>query len=283
MSVNLLPPTLAIKDWIDQAVVQLQQIGIPTARLDCEIILAHTIRQGRTYRHADSDDILSPRQQEIADARLQLRLDRTPIAYIIGHKEFYGRRFQVTTATLIPRPESEMVIEILKDQIPKNTSLLPTNLKLVDVGTGSGCLGITTKLEFSDLNVTLLDISQHAIRVAEQNAINLKADVQIIRSDLLNDYPFQADYIVANLPYVDPEWQRSPETNHEPALALFADDKGLALIEKLIEQAPSRLSIGGLLILEADPCQHQTIVKLARLAGFSHVETRDYIVCLRRD
>src|SRR5664279_4030502 len=119
MSANSLPPMPAINDWLKDATATLSDIGITSARLDAEIILAHTLRKPRTYLHAHGDEQLSSRQRDIADTRLQLRLDRVPIAYIIGHKEFYGREFRVTTATLIPRPESEVMIELLTDILGK--------------------------------------------------------------------------------------------------------------------------------------------------------------------
>ena len=115
MNANSQQKTLAISEWIRSAFTRLKDADIPSPRLDAEIILAHTLRKGRTYLHAHSDESLTDRELEVAEARLQLRLDRTPIAYIIGHKEFYGRQFRVTPATLIPRPESEAIIDILKD------------------------------------------------------------------------------------------------------------------------------------------------------------------------
>jgi release factor glutamine methyltransferase len=272
-----------IHSWIHSATIQLVGVGIDSAKLDAEIILAHTIRKNRTYLHAHGDESLSDRLREIADARLQLRLNRTPIAYIIGHREFYGRRFRVTPATLIPRPESETIIELLKEHTPHNHSLLrQPALRLVDVGTGSGCLGISAKLELPELDVTLLDISQHALVVAEANAKALQADVHILKSDLLANYPLSVNYIIANLPYVDPTWERSPETNYEPPLALFADDNGLRLINKLLEQAPTRLIAGGVMLIEADLRQHSVIIKRAKQYGLSHLTTSGFIVCLRK-
>lgn len=283
MNENLPLKALAIKDWLREAARQLAEAGISSAKLDAEIILAHTLRENRTYLHAHDDELLSPRRREIADARLQLRLDRTPVAYIVGHKEFYGRLFRVNPSTLIPRPESEMIITLLKELTAQpSLGLHDTPPRLVDVGTGTGCLGITAKLEIPELQVTLLDVSRHALKVAETNAKWLHADVSLTRSDLLQAYPLQADYIVANLPYVDPEWERSPETNFEPALALFADDEGLALINKLIDQAPSRLNPGGYLLLEADPRQHTAIIHTAKAHGFALHEKRDFIVVLRK-
>lgn len=272
----------AISEWLAEATRQLQAAGITSARLDTELILTHTLRKPRTYLHAHGDELLSSREHEIADARLQLRLDRTPIAYIIGHKEFYGRPFRVTTATLIPRPESEAIISMLADAEPTTQPLLPETRRLVDIGTGSGCLGITAKLEHPELDVTLLDISNHALRVAEQNAAALHADVQCIKSDLLSNYPFIAHYIIANLPYVDRDWERSPETNHEPSLALFADDDGLSLIKKLITQLPNHLTPGGVAFFEADPRQHDTIITFAAQHGLIHDRTEGFIVSLVR-
>ena len=276
-------PTL--KDWLTDAVAQLKAADIPSARLDAEIILAHCLRQPRTFVHAHDNEELDSRTTEIADARLALRLGRVPIAYIIGHKDFYGRRFLVTTATLIPRPESETLIDMLKKLAPKNTSLLgETTFTIVDVGTGSGCLGITAKLEIPDSRVTLIDVSPHALKVASSNATRLHADVHILKSDLLSDYPLRAHVIVANLPYVDPLWTTSAETAHEPALALFADNNGLALIKKLIDQAASHLYDKGHLLLEADPRQHADIIRFATSKKrFSTVTTDGFCILLRKN
>lgn len=279
MNENLLPPTPAISVWLAWATSQLQAVDIRTARLDAELILTHTLRTSRTYLHAHNDDLITERQHEIANARLRLRVERVPVAYIIGHKEFYGRQFHVTSATLIPRPESESLIELL-EEVLRQQSLIDQPRRLVDVGTGSGILGITAKLEHPDLDVTLIDDSRHALLVAEKNAKVLEAAVTTLRSDLLSAYPYEADIILANLPYVDPEWERSPETDHEPAHALFANQKGLALIYRLIDQTKASLVLGGSLILEADPEQHPAIITYAQQRGFLHQTTEDYGVLL---
>ena len=103
----------SIANWLASATDQLRAIGITSARLDAELLLAHTLRKSRTWIHAHGDEMIDSRTKEIANARLDLRLDRVPIAYIIGHKEFYGRLFKVTASVLIPRPESEAVIDSL--------------------------------------------------------------------------------------------------------------------------------------------------------------------------
>lgn len=277
------PSALTVKDWLDLATRQLVFADISSARLDAELILAHTLRKNRTWLHGHGDEPLGERMVEIANARLDLRLDRVPVAYIVGHKEFNGHRFKVTTATLIPRPESESLIELLNVAVPKNARLLHDRpLRLVDVGTGTGILGITAKLEHPELDVTLIDNSRHALNVAEENAQNLHAEVDVLLSDLLIKYPFVADIIVANLPYVDPEWERSKETDHEPAAALFAGNHGLAVIFELLAQTQEKLAVGGKLILEADPEQHAAITKEAAKYGLVHSETRDYGVLLEK-
>lgn len=254
---------ITINSWLARAARQLVNVGITTAQLDAEVLLAHTLRKPRTWLHAHIDEELDPRTIDIAQARLDLRTDRVPLAYIVGHKEFYGYNFRVTTATLIPRPESESLIDLLEHtsatRLEKQT--------LVDVGTGSGCLGIVAKLKYPHLDVTLVDKSRHALAVAERNAKDLKAEVNLLESDLLESYPQTASIIIANLPYVNPKWERSPETDHEPSLALFADNNGLALIERLIQQTLSKLEKDGFLILEADPEQHEEIKKAAQAAG----------------
>ena len=271
-----------IHDWLSEATEDLKKAEIPTAQLDAELILSHTLRAPRTYLHAHPDNEILAREREIADSRLALRVDRVPLAYIIGHKEFYGRQFIVTPSVLIPRPESEAIIDVLKEALPDTTALLDNTKRLVDVGTGSGCLGITAKLEFPELDVTLTDISRHALAVAEKNAKALHANVTTIRSDLLHSYPLQPAIIIANLPYVDETWERSPETNYEPAAALFARGGGLSFIKRLIVQASQMLPTGGLMLLEADPEQHQAIQAMARTHGFRHVLTRDYCLAFKK-
>ena len=248
---------------------------IPNARLDAEIILAHTLNKPRTWIHAHGDEELDARRCDIADARAQLRLERVPVAYIIGHKEFYGRRFRVTPDTLIPRPESEALITLAKKYAVDARHA-------IDVGTGSGCLGITLALELPKLSITLSDTSKRALQVAEQNAKTYSTNVRLLQSDLLDDYPLRADLIVANLPYVDTSWtENSPDLVHEPASALYAAEHGLGLIKQLLVQAPAKLSPNGVLLLEADRRQHEEIIKDAVAHHLEHLETDGLALAFR--
>jgi release factor glutamine methyltransferase len=268
---------MKIAEWIKDATSELKQAGIESARLDAELILAHTLRKPRIYLHANDYLPITDRQEDIANARVQLRLEHTPIAYIVGHKEFYGRSFKTTPAALIPRPESEAIIELLGTVVPKNLSLLPDKLRLVDIGTGTGILGITAKLEWPELDVTLIDISNHALSLAKENAQALHAHVKFLRGDLLRGYASPVDIILANLPYVDRGWQVSADAHAEPELALYADDHGLSLIRELVGQAELLLKKGGSMLLESDVRQHAAVIALAEQHGFKHTHTEGLI------
>ena len=268
---------MIISEWLKIATKSLKTANIPSARLDAELILANTLRKNRTYLHAHLDEEIDPRRFDIANARLDLRLDRVPIAYILGYKEFYGRRFTVSPSVLIPRPESEDLISLFLELTASEIA----EKVLIDVGTGSGCLGITAKLERSNLSVILSDISKPALNIAEKNANALNADVHIQQQSLLNGQLKPVDYIFANLPYVDKNWDVSPELQYEPDIALFAEDEGLKLILQLISQAPKCLTPDGLLFIEADPQQHNRIIDEATKKGFIKERISNYILVLR--
>lgn len=268
---------MIISEWLKIAAKSLKTANIPSARLDAELILANTLRKNRTYLHAHLDEEIDPRRFDIANARLDLRLDRVPIAYILGYKEFYGRKFTVSPSVLIPRPESEDLISLFLELTASEIA----EKVLIDVGTGSGCLGIAAKLERSNLSVILSDISKPALNIAEKNANALNADVHIQQQSLLNGQLKPVDYIFANLPYVDKNWDVSPELQYEPDIALFAEDEGLKLILQLISQAPRCLTSEGLLFIEADPQQHNRILDEAVKNCFVKERVLNYILVLR--
>lgn len=300
MNANLKQPTPAINQWLTDATAKLTSVGIDSAHLDAELILAYPLGKNRTFLHSHSEQIICSKDLKISNSYLLKRLKRMPIAYILGFKEFYGRNYKVSPAVLIPRPESEQIIEILREILPPSDNHLPTTTSsvadpealppttyhllptnLVDVGTGSGCLGITAKLEFPYLDVTLTDISQKALNIATLNAKGLVADLECLKSDLLASIRSNPNIIVANLPYVDKNWDCSPETAFEPSLALFADDGGKLLIKRLIIESSQKLSPNGYLILECDPRQHKSLTAFAKKHSFKIISKTKFVLAFQ--
>lgn len=216
--------------------------------------------------------------------------NNTPQAYKDGIKDFYGRNFIVTPDVLIPRPETEQIIDAVLNLagisylpgVKPSPRLLPPNPIICDIGTGSGCIAITVKKEFPEARVYATDISEKALKIAQKNAKIHGAHLHTIISHLAekvnsSDIP-TPDVIVANLPYIDAEWDwlDKPALSHEPSIALYAADHGLALIKELIGQVVAlRIPY---LVLEADPCQHQEIISYATKKGLQHLETRGFIL-----
>lgn len=199
---------------------------------------------------------------------------------------FYGKDFIVTPDVLIPRPETEMIIDAVLNLVGKpylpgvkpSKAKLPEDLKIVDVGTGSGCIAVTLKLELPEATIVATDISEKALRVAKENAHDLGAKVEFLQGNLLESIDIKPDLVVANLPYVDENWDwvDKEALSCEPSIALYANDGGLELIYKLIDQVAEREIQH--LILEADPCQHERITKYAKKKGLKHQETRGFVL-----
>ena len=206
------------------------------------------------------------------------------------NKDFYGREFEITKDVLIPRPETEQLIDSVlslagKPYLP-GVKPTPRVLKekpiILDVGTGSGCIAITLALELKEAKVYASDISEPAIKLAQKNANELHAPITTIISYLLEKVNFTPDVIVANLPYVDPDWPwlDKASLSKEPATALYAEDGGLALIKQLLDQATSKQI--EYLVLEADPCQHDRIISYAS-NKYHLIDQRGFILSMRRE
>lgn len=195
-----------------------------------------------------------------------------PLAYQIGRQDFYGRDFFVTPDVLIPRPETEQLIDAVlnlagKPYLPgvlPSARKLPKNPKILDVGTGSGCIAITLKLELPEADVSAVDFSEKPLLIARKNAKTLGAKITFKKSDLLEKIDFAPDLIIANLPYVDTSWDWLDKISlsYEPETALYAEDGGLSLIKKLIDQSAQKKV--PYLVLEADPSQHNRIIAYAK-------------------
>jgi release factor glutamine methyltransferase len=258
-----------ILSWLEKAKTKVPSI-------DAELILLNILREkDRTYLISHDTRDLTEVEEEKANYYLNERAKNKPLAYIINSKEFYGREFYVDENVLIPRPETEDIIDIVK-KIAENIDY-PI---IYDVGTGSGCIATTLKLEIPKAKVVAIDNSDKALEVAKKNSTKLHSDIILQKSDLLNDAPDRnIDIVAANLPYVDKawDWLDFDSLEYEPLTALYASNDGLALIYELINQVSARPDIKHL-ILESDPSQHQKIIDYCHKKGLELVETRNFIL-----
>lgn len=261
---------MLVREWLNQATQRLTEAGISSSRLDAELILAHCMNISRSHLLAQQHNTLLDTEITQAQMLLGRRIVREPLAYIFGQTEFFGLNLHVNPCVLIPRPESEALVEAA-------ISHSPTGVRLHDVGTGSGALALAIKKHRPDLVVSASDISPDALQTARRNASKLKLDISLSKTDLLTGV--KAEVIIANLPYVDTQQERSPETQYEPAMALFAENHGLALYEKLFNQIPSCCK---LVIVECEPQQRHSISEYAKNQHFMHDEIAPFISLYRR-
>ena len=264
---------MTLKEWVENAKAKV-------GGLDAELIAMAALG------FSDRVDVVLYSQDEYdfseADKMLEKRITGIPLAYIVGQKEFYGRNFYINSNVLIPRPETEqMILSVLGIVDAEKME----HVSILDVGTGSGCISVTLKLELDadgvEADVSGVDISAPALEVAQKNADSLGAKVKIFRSDLLESIESLPDIITANLPYVDMDWDwTSPELRFEPALALYAGDGGLKLIKKLIDEITDRKTDNKrrFLLLEADISQHDDIIRYAGEYNFEKISHNGYII-----
>ncbi len=270
-------PCLTLREAVSTAAGQLRAGTSPASDplRDAETLLLHLLKAPRTLLFTEPDRKLTFAQQDAYAALVNRRLAYEPMQYIIGQQEFYGLNLRVTPAVLIPRPETELLVEAVLQRLPHDHTL-----RIADVGTGSGAIAATVAANLPQAQVFALDLSAAALEVAQANVAThgLEQRVRLVESDLLAAVAAEDafDAILSNPPYVplsDRETLHPQVREYEPALALFAEDDGLAIYRRLIPQAFAALKPGGLLALEIGYGQSAAIVEM--LATWSSVEVLD--------
>lgn len=259
-------------------------------RLTAEVLLAHILGLARTQLLARPEQTVTSTALTKYERLVERAADGEPLAYLDGHREFYGLDFLVDSRVLVPRPETELLIDLAlrftaelaenaeiaeKDSANSANSALSavkSPLSILDVGTGSGCIAVTLAVKLPSARITALDISADALAVARANAErhDVADRTQFIQSDLLSSFQLPTSHfplLIANLPYIaSEELQQLPVSKHEPILALDGGPDGLALIRRLLKDAPRVMAAGGRLLLEINDEKSAEASDIARAA-----------------
>ncbi len=262
---------MTVSDWIGQARSRLQKLGLKSSSLESQILACKGLGESRAWLIGHGESVLSIEQIQQLEGLLVRRLNHEPLAYIVGKREFYGRDFIVDSRVLIPRQETEILVEYVLAHCQLGQSVL-------DLACGSGCIGITLALERPDLQVVASDVSADALAVAAGNSERLSAKVKFVESDLLSGFRCQKfNWIVSNPPYVASDDNLSEEVkDFEPSVALYGGDDGLDIYRRLAEEAADFLeNAGGQLVVELGAGQVGPVLDLFLEAEWQHVATRD--------
>ena len=252
---------MKIKDNLNISGELLMKSGSPDSRLEAEILLRHVLKIDRATMFSNLENILDSKQENDIAELVQRRLANEPLSYITGTREFYSLDFQITSAVLIPRQETETLV----DEVIKIAKENP--LKIVDVGTGSGAIAIALAVNLPLAKIIATDISVDALHVAESNTKmnDVFSRINLKQGNLLDVLDEKVDVIVSNPPYIPSNQieHLQPEVKKEPHIALDGGSDGLEYIRKLIGNCSEKLNNNGHIFIEVDPSQSEEVLKIA--------------------
>jgi len=252
---------MTIKEAYDYALLELQKNNILSPRLDTEVLLSHTLNVDKTFIYSNDNYELSNDNIDLFYSLVKRRISKEPIAYIVGHKEFYGLQFKVNQNVLIPRPETEHLVQYIIDKAPRKSTLL-------DICTGSGCIPISVEVNRRDISTFFSDISKTAIEVAKDNYREIrKKEPFYFISDMFKSIPkdFKFNIISANTPYVKSGDLLTVDESikwYEPKLALDGGKDGLDYYKILFKEAYKFLYHLGEIVIEIDPFVYSGIITI---------------------
>lgn len=262
---------MQVQQWLQQATVQLTQAGSDSAKLDAELLACLALQKNRAWLYGFGDQQLTQPQLQQLNSLLTRRSTGEPIAYITGQREFWSLTLNTHPSTLIPRPDTETLVEWALE-LP-----LPIDAQVLDLGTGTGAIALALASEQPNWQITGVDYSQEAVVLASSNAqLNQLEQVQFQQSDWFSTVTDKFDLIVSNPPYIDAQdpHLKQGDVRFEPHTALVASKQGLADIEHIISQAPKYLQKDGWLLLEHGYQQATAVQQLLQQHGFKKIETK---------
>ena len=246
---NLKTP-ITIEEALGEAFSRIKSIS-ETPNLDAQLLLGHSMGVSRTWVIGHAHDVITPNVFKNFQSLISQREMGVPLPYILGWWEFYGRRFRVSEEVLIPRPETELLVEVAINYLTQNSA----RQFVLDIGTGSGCIAISLAAEMSRLEILATDISRNALGLAKENAVEhgVSERIHFVQMDLSTGLSAQLDVVCANLPYIPGEQLQNLEVaNWEPSIALDGGVNGLSQIIDLLDDLPRIVQPGGMILLEVE-------------------------------
>lgn len=264
-----------VKEIVAQAATELKEAGIEENQIDCWLLAEHFLGVSRQDIFIEPEKKVSEADAEKYMTGVQLRLNHVPLQHITGHQQFLDFDFLVNENVLIPRPETELLVEQVVCYIDEEMSDKKNRIKVLDMCTGSGCIAISVDRLCEKADVTAVDISEKALETAKENNDRNNGNVSFVKSDLFENIKEKYDIIISNPPYIpsgDMEELMEEVRAHEPHLALDGSDDGLKFYRKICKMAREFLNADGKIFFEIGFDQGETVPELLRMNGFTNIQ-----------
>jgi release factor glutamine methyltransferase len=277
-----------VGEYLKSATDTLNKYSVPTARLDALILMEFILGIDRAKLLSSLNQTITRQHINLFNRAIAKRSKHMPVAYITHRTEFYGRTFYVDSNVLQPRPETETMIDLFKslvDKVPqyRKSRLLANGLHVADVGTGSGAIGITAKLEVENILLDLIDIDSKALKVAKKNVVIHTIHAKTILVDLLPNKGNAYDILLCNLPYIPDNFHINLAAGHEPSIAIFGGKDGLDVYRKLFKLVSNIQHKPLYIFTEALPSSHSKLKALAAMHDYLLYTSEDFIQLYKLD
>lgn len=276
-----------VDQYLTKSLAVLKNSSIPSPRLDSLLLLEHVVEIDRATILAHPEMKLSTSQLARLEKLLTKRISHIPIAQLVHFGYFFGRKFYLNQHVLQPRPETESMVEMLLELIKEHKKSTKDQsqkqaITICDVGTGSGAIGITAKLEVPESRVVLIDKSTRAMKVAKINDVFYSTDCELIVNDLLSGISNPGQFLLCNLPYVPDRFHINLEAGQEPKMAIFGGKDGLNLYRRLFKQIQKIQKKPLYILCESLPFQHDALIGIANSSNYDLCMSRDLILVFRQ-
>lgn len=269
---------MTVSTYLRDATKVLDSSSIDSSRLDVLILMEYVLGINRAKLLAEPNHHINSKDINLLNSLILQRAEHIPVSYLTHNTEFYGRSFYINSSVMQPRPESEDMITLLLKLVSTHNNLKSLQeIKIADVGTGSGCLGITAALEVPNATVDLIDIDEDALKVAKHNVVLHTINISIIKANLLPNNIKCYHILLCNLPYLPDGYKINKAASHEPKIALFGGDDGLDIYRELFEVIKKSTKKPLYILIEALPESHNALTTIAESKSYKLIDSSNFI------